>query len=39
MFFDPQCEPTHFCPRCGREYFGNYDLCTECRENDEGEDE
>ena len=38
LWLDPECEPTHECPICGRECFGNYDLCTECRENEEGEE-
>lgn len=29
MFFDTECEPTHECPLCGRECFG--DVCERCR--------
>lgn len=39
LWFDPQCEPTHLCERCGKEFFGNYDYCTRCREELEDDEE
>ena len=30
LWLDPECEPTHECPLCGRECFG--EICERCRE-------
>ena len=30
LWRDPQCEPTHECPLCGRDCFGA--ICLSCRD-------
>lgn len=29
---DRQCDPSHPCVICGREIYGDYDVCQRCQE-------
>jgi predicted nucleic acid-binding Zn ribbon protein len=36
---DRQCDPSHPCIICGREIYGDYDVCQRCQERMKEDDE